>query len=104
MKKIINLASAVAVSLALQTTAVQAEPSQVDVLKPIGVQTHQRLSLTGTVEAIQHADLAPLQAGLVADIYVEQGDEVKQGQKLLQLDATLAQLTLSQTKAQLSAS
>ncbi len=68
-----------------------------------GSKAHQSLTLTGTVEAKQNANLAPLQSGVVAQLYVEVGDNVVKGQKLMQLDVKLAQLQLVQKEALLTA-
>ncbi|NMP31155.1 efflux RND transporter periplasmic adaptor subunit [Thalassotalea sp. M1531] len=81
-----------------------AEVTKVDVIYPQATQQHQMLTLTGTVEARQNANLAPLQAGVVEKLAVEIGDKVESGQHLLSLDAKLAELSLAQHKASLKAS
>jgi RND family efflux transporter MFP subunit len=68
------------------------DPINVDVFYPKQVQNNQTLVLTGTVEAKQNAQLAPLEAGLVATLSVEIGDAVALGQQLLTLDSKLAEL------------
>lgn len=60
------------------------------------------LNLTGTIEAKQHAQLAPLAAGRVAQIAVEIGDRVKKDQVLLSLNTTLAELEVEGAKASLN--
>ncbi len=59
------------------------------------------LRYTGTVTAERDAALSPRVAGLVAAVLAEDGDAVKRGTVLLELDATLAQLTLAQARAAL---
>ncbi|GEM_PF-746513 len=77
---------------------------EVDVFIPESAQNaNQTIFLTGTVEAEQHANLAVLEAGVVKQLFVEVGDNVTAGQKLMTLDATLANLTLSEATAALSA-
>ena len=65
--------------------------------------SNQLLSLTGSVEGRQNAQLAPLQSGVVKALLVEAGDRVTQGQKLMVLDAKLAQLTVKQRQAEVVA-
>lgn len=85
---------------ALATTGALAnEIKTVDVYRATAEQHRQTLTLTGTVEAKQNAALAPLQSGVIAALFVEVGDKVVKGQKLLSLDAKLAQLSLAQIKA-----
>jgi len=80
-----------------------AELNTVDLYNAKVSNVNQSLLLTGTVEAKQNAGLASLQAGVVAELFVEVGDKVAKGQKLLALDAKLAELSLIQVKAQKSA-
>lgn len=95
------------VSLLLLIIATQAHARNtlsVDVYVPATTEAaNQTIRLTGTVEAEQHADLAVLESGVVATLSVEVGDKVTKGQKLMSLDATLAELTLSEAQAALSA-
>lgn len=71
----------------------------VEVVKPETASQSQQITLTGTVEAKHHAQLAALQAGLVDKILVDIGDTVSAGQKLMLLDATLAKLDLAEAQA-----
>lgn len=59
------------------------------------------LRYTGTVTAERDAALSPRVAGLVSAVRVEDGDAVKRGAVLLELDATLAKLSLDQSRAAL---
>ncbi|WP_448552353.1 efflux RND transporter periplasmic adaptor subunit [Thalassotalea montiporae] len=96
-------------SIDAMTSAIAAEqnghatPTQVDVLKAEEQALRQTLSLTGTIEARQHAQLATLEAGVVAAMLVEAGDYVAKGDPLLVLDDKLAALTLAQREASLAA-
>jgi RND family efflux transporter MFP subunit len=72
---------------------------QVDAIYPQQVNNNQTIVLTGTVEAKQHAQLAPLEAGRVATLDVEIGDQVSSGQLLLSLDNQLAMLEVQGANA-----
>ena len=86
------------------TNSLSAQTTAVDVFYPKPSTAYKTLKLTGTVEAAQNADLASLQAGVIEQLFVEVGDKVSKGQKLLALDATLAKLTLAETKASVDSS
>ena len=86
------------------TSSLSAQTTAVDVFYPKPSTAYKTLKLTGTVEAAQNADLASLQAGVIEQLFVEVGDKVSKGQKLLALDATLAKLTLAETKASVDSS
>ena len=77
---------------------------EVDVIEPKLQTAETLLHLTGSIEAKQNSALTPLQSGLIAELYVEQGDMVLKGQKLLALDDKLARLELDQLLSELSAS
>ncbi|UTW44223.1 efflux RND transporter periplasmic adaptor subunit [bacterium SCSIO 12696] len=83
---------------------ISAQATEVDVFYPAPEPTYQALTLTGTVEAVQNANLASLQAGVIERFFVEVGDRVTQGQKLMALDATLAKLTLAEARASVASS
>ena len=89
--------------LLVSSMSSHAEPTKVDTFYPVAAQNQQILIFTGTVEAKQNAALAPLQSGVVSALFVEEGDKVKKGQKLMALDAKLAELSLSQSIAQVAA-
>lgn len=92
IKSIIFIASAVSMFSPITMAQTADQAIEVDVIYPQQVNTHQTLVLTGTVEAKQHAQLAPLEAGRVASLDVEIGDAVSTGQLLLSLDSQLAML------------
>lgn len=64
----------------------------VTTVKPTQTNHSQMLTLAGTVESVKNARLAVLESGVVADITVEVGDFVAEGQQLLQLNDKLAQI------------
>ncbi|NVK57789.1 MAG: efflux RND transporter periplasmic adaptor subunit [Alteromonadaceae bacterium] len=88
------------VSLAKPGLAQEA-PTSVNVAYPVATQTHQTVTLSGSVDSARDALLAPLEAGVVARVYVEVGDTVKQGQPLLALNSKLAVLAQQQAEAEL---
>ncbi len=98
-----HLVHSCVISLLLLSTAKAEQPNKVDIYHAKQSAHQQSLSLTGTVEAKQHADLATLQSGVVAKLYVEEGDRVSKGQKLLVLDAKLAELSVVQAEAEKTA-
>jgi len=61
-----------------------------------------RLQASGTIEAIS-ADLAPELSGRVAEVLVEEGDEVQSGQVLFRLDGELLQGQRARAEAALQA-
>ena len=81
----------------------QEPPIKVDVVYPNQTQSNLNLMLTGTIEAKQRAQLAPLEAGRVKQLAVEIGDIVTTGQTLLTLDSKLAELEVQGAKASLKA-
>jgi len=63
----------------------------------------ERLTYTGTVEAIQKINLTPEIAGKVERIFVEEGQAVRKGQVLAALDAAALRLQLKQAEAGVAA-
>jgi RND family efflux transporter MFP subunit len=59
----------------------------------------ERFSLTGTLTAERAAALSPRVDGLVAQLLVDAGDSVREGQALLRLDTTIAVQTLARAAA-----
>lgn len=58
------------------------------------------LSLSGNVKALNDAQLASQESGIVNHIHVDAGDTVKAGQVLMELDDSLAVIELAQAQAQ----
>lgn len=85
------------------TSHAQQGPLRVDVITPEHTQSNQQIMLTGSVEAKQHAELAPLEAGRVNAIKVEVGDVVEVGKPLIELDSTLASLEVQGAQASMNA-
>ncbi len=62
----------------------------------------EKLYFTGLIEPKRKATVTPDIAGKVAKIYVEEGDKVKEGQLLAELDTRATSLQLEQAKAALA--
>lgn len=63
-----------------------------------------RITANGTVQPIQSVNLSPKTSGRLAELYVEQGDRVKQGQKIAQMEDAELRAQLARAKANLSQS
>lgn len=61
-----------------------------------------RIAASGTVVPVQSVNLSPKTAGRLAELYVEQGDQVKQGQKIALMENAELQAQLLQAKANLA--
>lgn len=57
------------------------------------------IELSGTVQALNDAQLTSLESGVVKSINVDEGDSIKKGQTLMELDDSLAKIQLDQAKA-----
>lgn len=92
------------ISLCLLFFAVSlvAQEQQVSVVYPKAVSNQQTLHLAGTIEATQDASLAVQQPGLTMSLYKDMGDRVTKGEKLLQLDDSLARYQLQEFEAAVS--
>lgn len=58
-----------------------------------------RIPASGTVKSIRTANLSPKSAGIVEEIYVEQGDRVTQGQPIARMDRAQLEAQLIQSQA-----
>jgi RND family efflux transporter MFP subunit len=57
------------------------------------------IDLTGNIQALNDAMLTSLESGVVKTILVDTGDRIVAGQALIELDDTLAKITLAQAEA-----
>ncbi len=60
-----------------------------------------RLALTGEFVALVHSDLVPRTAGRVARVFVDEGEAVRKGQPLLQLETEYLKIDLARAEADL---
>ena len=75
------------------------DTSPVEVVVPVERGLTEQLLLSGSLTAQQDAALSSRAAGLVAELLVDVGDQVQQGQPLLKLDTALAGHELTQRQA-----
>ena len=71
----------------------------VKIVKTIIAPVHEELPLTGSVTTRRLSRISPEVAGLVATLHVDEGDEVKQGDTLLELDKVLAGIDSAAARA-----
>jgi HlyD family secretion protein len=61
-----------------------------------------RISASGTVQPIQTVNLSPKSAGVLQELYVEQGDRVAQGQIIARMQSDSIQAELVQSRARVA--
>ncbi|BDX08053.1 efflux RND transporter periplasmic adaptor subunit [Planctobacterium marinum] len=88
--------------LLMLSSTLSAQVQTVSVIEPQVLNNQQSMVLSGTIEAIHDASLAVQQAGLAKTLYKDLGDQVSKGEKLLQLDDSLARYQLQQLEAAVS--
>lgn len=74
----------------------------VKIVRPVVAPVHEELPLTGSVTTRRLSRLSPEVAGLVARLHVDEGDEVRQGDALLELDRVIAEIDRSSIAAQVT--
>ncbi|ARV62086.1 efflux transporter periplasmic adaptor subunit [Nostocales cyanobacterium HT-58-2] len=58
-----------------------------------------RISASGKVQPVQSVNISPKNSGTLVELYVEQGDKVKQGQIIAKMDSADIQARISQARA-----
>lgn len=74
----------------------------VKVMRPVAAPVYEELPLTGSVTTRRLSRLSPEVAGLVARLYVDEGDDVRQGDALLELDRDIAVIDRARAVAQVT--
>ncbi len=74
----------------------------VKIMRPVLAPVYEELPLTGSVTTRRQSQLSPEVAGLVARLRVDEGDEVKQGDALLELDRVIAEIDRDSVAAQVA--
>jgi RND family efflux transporter MFP subunit len=87
--------------LKLSTASGQGVSTPVSVVKTANRPVYEEVPYTGDVDTRRTSRISPKVDGFVAAIYVEEGDEVRAGDKLLGLDPDLAEVALKRTAAEL---
>lgn len=75
------------------------EEKQVEVIEAIPRPISYTLSAVGSLRTPEHVTLSPKKAGIISKIYVKEGDRVKSGQVLVQLDEVDARLQMERAEA-----
>lgn len=78
------------------------EAIPVKVMRPVVAPLYEELPLTGSATARRLSRLSPEVAGLVAKLYVDEGDEVGRGDALLELDREIAEIDRDSAAAQVA--
>jgi RND family efflux transporter MFP subunit len=89
----------VSLLLLMSVLSIAQDGSPVEVVMPVERGLTEQLLLSGSLTAQQDAALSSRAAGLVSELLVDVGDQVKQGQPLLKLDTALAGHELTQREA-----
>ena len=63
-----------------------------------------RIDASGTVQPVQTVNLSPKNQGILAELYVEQGDRVTQGQVIARMESSILEAELMQARARVSQS
>ena len=98
-----NLRVLAVIALLFHAALPAQDASPVRVAVPIERGLSEQLLLTGSLTARQDASLSARAAGLVAEVLVDVGDQVKKDQALIRLDPALAKHELAQREATLLA-
>jgi RND family efflux transporter MFP subunit len=89
---------------AAETATQQAEVVSVTVVPVKRENVSRSVLATGTSEPVRDANLSPQMTGRIASIHVKEGDKVKAGAVLAQLDSMEASLRVEQTTASAASS
>ena len=92
-------------ALLLATGFAQAQENRVipvKIMRPVVAPVYEELPLTGSVTTRRQSRLSPEVAGLVAKLYVDEGDEVNRGDALLELDRDIAVIDRDSATAQVT--
>ncbi len=75
------------------------EERQVEVVEVVPRAISYTLSAVGSLKTPEHVTISPKKAGIISRIFVKEGDRVKKGQVLVQLDDTDARLQVERAEA-----
>lgn len=83
-------------------TLAEEKPSRVTVAEVMEQKLLEEIPLPGSAESLQVSEISPRVAGVVEEVFVNEGDRVEAGQKILSLDSVIAELEMASVKASLS--
>ncbi|MEW8495137.1 MAG: efflux RND transporter periplasmic adaptor subunit, partial [Candidatus Thiodiazotropha taylori] len=75
------------------------KPSLVTVTEVVEQNLREEIPFSGTAEALQQSPLSPRLSGVVNEVFVEEGQRVEAGEKILSLDSVIARLEVVSAKA-----
>jgi RND family efflux transporter MFP subunit len=78
------------------------KPISVTVTKVVEKDLREELPLVATIEPIRLSELSPKIDGVIAEVFVQEGDWVKAGDKILSLDPVIAEIEVNSAKAKVS--
>ncbi|MCX4189776.1 efflux RND transporter periplasmic adaptor subunit [Methylophaga sp. OBS3] len=99
MPKVSIWLSGIGLLMLLTSPLTRAETPPVTVVTPVIADLSETLTLSGSLTAEKQAMLSPRMDGLVKEVLVDAGYEVKQGDVLLRLDPAISEQQLKQAKA-----
>ena len=77
-------------------------PAPVNVVKVAKAPLYEEVPLTGSVESKRVSRISPKINGFIAEVLVDEGDEVKAGDPVLHLDPVMAEIEYARVAAQLN--
>jgi HlyD family secretion protein len=89
------LGTATAVTLAIRGTAPKSDITNLTVAVASGNLTVQ-IKANGVVQAVRKINLSPKEAGRIAQLYVDEGDQVEQGKLLARMESEQFQAQVNQ--------
>ena len=95
------LGTATAVTLAIRGIAPKSDITNLTVAVASGNLTVQ-IKANGVVQAVRKINLSPKEAGRIAQLYVDEGDQVEQGKLLARMESEQFQAQVNQYKAALA--
>jgi membrane fusion protein (multidrug efflux system) len=83
-------------------TAPFSEERQVEVVEVIPSSISYMLSAVGSLKTLEHVTISPKKAGIIEQIPVREGERIRKGQVLVQLDDTDARLQVERAEARVT--
>lgn len=77
------------------------KPVPVDIVRAVRAPVYEDVPLSGTVESRRVSRISPKLSGYVAEVLVDDGDEVDEGRALLRLDPVMAGIELERIHAEI---